>query len=125
MVKLSILNEEGGDYPASYYAQQLRQAILDYAPPATSVNRVPSDPEDMDLGATLVIGVGTSLIAGAVIEGIKWLKENIQGRVQVNLEIAGKVMTVEGTKEDLNALLVEFAKHHEPSAAPSDTRGGR
>jgi hypothetical protein len=119
IVKLSILKNEGGDFPASHYAQQLRQTIIDFAPPGTSVDRVSSDPENMDLGSTLVIGVGTSLIAGAVIEGVKWLSVKYQGRVRVRLEIAGKALLVEGTEEDLNALLVEVAKHTTPPAASS------
>jgi hypothetical protein len=119
IVKLSILKDEGGDFPASHYAQQLQQTILDFAPQGTRVDRVPSDPENMDLGSTVVIGVGTSLIAGAVIEGVKWLNAKYQGRVRVSVEIAGKVFSVEGTEDDLNALLVEVAKRTTPPAASS------
>jgi hypothetical protein len=113
IVKLSILNDESGDFPASYYAQQLSQAILDLAPPDTKIDRVPSNPEDMNLGENLLIGVGGSLIASAIVEGCKWLHNKYNGRVRVQLVIGDKRIMAEGTVGDLSALLAELAKNQE------------
>jgi hypothetical protein len=110
VVKLSILKDEDNEFPASRYAQQLRQAILDIAPPGTTIERVQSDRDDMDLGETLLIAVITSALGSAVIEGLKAVILKRQRRVRVQCEILGKTVVLEGTEKEVAALLVEVQK---------------
>jgi hypothetical protein len=110
VVKLTILKDEDYEFPASRYAQQLRQAILDIAPPGTTIDRVPSDRDDMDLGETLLIPVITSALGSAVIEGLKAVILKRQRRVRVQCEILGKIVVLEGTEKEVAALLVEVQK---------------
>lgn len=109
VVKLTIVKDAQDETPASRYAQELRQAILDAAPPGTDASRVRSNPADMQLGETIVIEIVTVLVLKAVFEGIEYFRRN-RGKVRVQLESKDGVIVVDETKGELAAAYAELEK---------------
>jgi hypothetical protein len=102
-LKLSIDVKDAAE--ADRYAGELRQAILDAAPPGTTVSRLRGDPEAMQFGETLVVDITAAVIAHAVIEGIKMFQH--MRKVPIRLDAGGKPIVVDQVSPDLAATLTK------------------
>src|SRR5215472_6422809 len=111
-LKISIAAKDAAE--ADRYAGELRQAILDAAPPGTKVSRLRGDPEAMQFGETIVVDIVAAVVVHAVIEGIK-LFQHLR-KVPIQLDIGGEPIVVDKVSPDLAATL---AKNLLPTSEPS------
>jgi hypothetical protein len=103
-LKLSIAGKDAAE--ADRYAGELRQAILDAAPPGTAVSRLRGDPEAMQFGEAIVLDVTAAVIAHAVVEGIKLFLH--LRKVPIRLDVGGEPIVVDQGSPDLAATITNY-----------------
>jgi len=102
-LKLSIAGKDAAE--ADRYAGELRQAILDAAPPGTTVSRLRGDTEAMQFGETLVLDVTAAVVAHAVVEGVKLFLH--LRKVAIRIDAGGKPIVVDPATPDLEAIITK------------------
>jgi hypothetical protein len=102
-LKISIAVKDAAE--ADRYAGELRQAILEAAPPGTKVSRLRGDPEAMQFGETIVVEIVAAVIAHAVIEGIKHFQQ--LRKVPIRLALGGEPIVVDEVSPDLEATITK------------------
>lgn len=97
VLKLSVTAKDAAE--ADRYAGELRQAILDAAPPGTNISRARSDPEAMQFGETLLVDLAAAVIVHGVIEGVRHFQNLRKAPVQISA--GGKPITVDSVTPGL------------------------
>jgi hypothetical protein len=103
VLRLSVSANDAAE--ADRYAGELRQRILDSAPPGTKVTRVRGDSEAMQFGETIVVDIAAAVIVHAVVEGVK-LFQNLR-KVPIRVDVGGKPLIVDQVTPELAATITK------------------
>jgi len=113
-----LLSFEGvSEAEANRYAEELREALID-ATPEIAVQRQRENPLAQDLGATLVLIMGTPAVVAAVNAISNWLQKRRSASLTIVTE--GKKIVAENlTNKDAAHLLELFLTQNAEQKKPS------
>ncbi len=101
---------------ANQYAEELREALLD-ATPEIAVQRQRENPLAQDLGATLVLIMGTPTLVAAVNAIGNWLQKRYSASLTISTaekKIVAENLTNKDVAHLLQLFLTQNTEHKEP-----------